>query len=131
MADVRKCYLVEVGILLNPTDSEYEMYKNPNVYGGTRAYYDENQYYVLSKEKAVRDASEYVKNGNPNTYGIVSKTFIPEGDALEMENGGDAPYVEDESYGLNGVIYAVYKDENGNISPLFEEKEVEMEQERE
>ena len=123
MADVRKCYLVEVGILLDPTDSEYKMYKNPKVYGGTRAYYDENQYYVLSKEEAVRDVSEYVKNGNPNTYGIVSKTFIPEINALEMENGGDAPYVEDESYGLNGVIYAVYKNEDGNISPLFEEKE--------
>ena len=50
---------------------------------------------------------------------------------MEMENGGDAPYVEDEDYSLKGIVYASYKNEDGDISPLFEEKEFEMEQERE
>ena len=120
--DARNCYLVEVGVLLKKDNPEYEAYKNKNVYDGSGSFYDEDQFYELSEEKAKEYALKYVKEGIGGTYGIVKKTFIPEEDAVNMENGIDAPYVEGESYDVSSVVFSVHKNDDGEMIPLFKDQ---------
>lgn len=69
-----KAYLVDVGVLLEKQNDKFDFYSC--VYDHKYGYYDENQYYVSTKEKAIKQAKEYVENGIETTYGIVSLTTL-------------------------------------------------------
>lgn len=81
-------------------------YAYDNQYG----YYDEDQFYVESKEDAIKQAKEYVEDGTENTYAIVSDSYV--------SDDNDLTILEDESYLPEDVIYSVAKI-NGNIVENF------------
>lgn len=110
----KPCYLLELGVLLSPTDDEYNAYAN--VYDKQHGFYDESQEYKTNLQEAIQEAQDYVKEGVENTYAVLSQTCIH--DTLsneEIEN----TLVENETYELEDVLFSLQKKE-GNIMPLFD-----------
>ena len=107
-----KVFLVEVGILLDETDKEFDAYST--VYDKKHGYFDENQFYIKDKFDAIKQVDEYVKQGNDGTYGIVSETYV--NDDLE-----DFNYVIEEEYLLDDVVYSIAKN-NGQVVTCFLKK---------
>ena len=101
MSIFKRCYLVEVGVLLEPDDREFNAYSE--VYDKQHGYYDEAQYYVADKDIAINEISQYVQNGCDHTYGIVMETALPEDVNI------DEAYVENENYVVDNIIYCLAK----------------------
>ena len=103
-------YEVEVGVLLKPEDKEYDSYKMDGVYGGQHSFYDESQYAFkadeLEKEKEA--VLNYIKNGNPGTYGIIKGPF-------PMDGAATVDDIEEFDYDINSVMFSAFKQEDGNI----------------
>lgn len=103
-------YEVEVGVLLKPEDKEYDSYKGDRVYGGQQSFYDESQYAFkadeLEKEKEA--VLNYIKNGNPGTYGIIKGPF-------PMDGAATIDDIEEFDYDINSVMFSAFKQEDGNI----------------
>lgn len=110
---MRKCYMLETGVLLNEKDEEFEKYSQ--VYDKNHGYYDEYQGYVLDLDEAKKQADAYVKEGNATTYAIVCETTIA--DDIPDEAVGLLP-VENVNYTLDNVVYAIHNS-NGTVEPLF------------
>lgn len=106
--NIKEVFLVDEGILLNRDDKSFEMYAY--AYDNQYGYYDEDQFYVESKEDAIKQAKEYVEDGAENTYAIVSDSYV--------SDDNDLTILEDESYLPEDVIYSVAKI-NGNIVENF------------
>lgn len=94
--------------LISITNKSFEMYAY--AYDNQYGYYDEDQFYVESKEDAIKQAKEYVEDGAENTYAIVSDSYV--------SDDNDLTILEDESYLPEDVIYSVAKI-NGNIVENF------------
>ena len=99
--EIMEAYLVEVGVLLTKEDEDYDAYCG--VYDLKYGYYDENQFYMKEKEKAIKYAKKYAKKGIDRTYGIVSITSLPDDFDFEKE------IVEGESYNLKDVVFSNVK----------------------
>ena len=118
-------YKVEVGVLLDKDNSEYDLYL---YYDKKHSYYEENSVLFLDYNRAVEYAKNYVDNGVNGTYSIISKikydsqeiygkkeTDTEMGYVMNDINyilGGG--YVEDigmfnDLYSINNVIYSLYK----------------------
>lgn len=119
-----KLYQVEVGVLLNESDEEYESY---NVaYDEKDGYYNENLWFCKTYEEAKESALEYVENGVEKTYAIISNiNEVDEqeydineyGNIIDKETGYDfdSEFVD---YSLESVVKS-YKKENGKIVEDF------------
>lgn len=92
-------YLLEVGVLLTHDDDEFESYAS--VYNKEYGFYDEDQYYIRKKCKAITEAREYVNKGVNNSYAILLNTIVPDGSV-------SGPVLK-ESYSIEDVIYSVAK----------------------
>jgi len=92
---------VDLGALLEKDDPEYDAYAS--VYDKKHGYYDSGQYYVETKERAIKDVKDHLSENADNLYGIVSLSFVPE-DA----DPDDTP-VEDETYLVDDVVYSACK----------------------
>ena len=70
-----KVYMVEVGVELENTDSEFSSYSilvvDENSQKGYQSLYDENIIAFLNKQEAIDCIDEYVKKGIKNTYGFM------------------------------------------------------------
>ena len=108
-----KYYEVELGILLNPDDAEYDSYKMDGVYDGEHSFYDENQYADDSDFEELKEKLlAHVKKGVENTYCIIKGPF-------DLDGAESVDDVEDFSYDVNDVIFSAYKDKDGNIVEDF------------
>lgn len=96
-------YLVDVGILLNSDDEEFEFYSC--VYDHKYGYYDADQYYVPTLEQAKKEVKEYVKDSD-NSYGIVSITQLS--DDFDFEKCQDIQ----EHYLIADIEYSICKINN-------------------
>ena len=145
-------YKVEVGVLLDKDNDEYDCYNN--VYDKKNSYYNENEVLCLDYNKALEYTKNYVDNGVNGTYAIISKLKY-DSEKIYGKNTTDTEmayimndinyilgggYVEDidmfdDRYSLKNVIYSLYKirdDEspyflgkgNGKIVENFIDKEV-------
>lgn len=103
-------YLLDVGILLESDDKEFEYYSQ--VYDKKYGYYDENQYYLKDKQHAIMEAKAYVEAGIDKTYAVISRSV------LERVSDLDDVHVEGEEYSLENVIYSIAKI-NGEIIENF------------
>lgn len=122
-------YKVEVGVLLDKDDSEYECYSE--CYDKNNGYYEENSVLFLDYNRAVKYAKDYVNNGVNGTYSIISKLKYDSEEiygkkATDMEMGYvmndinyilGGGYVEDIGmfnglYSVDNVIYSLYKVRN-------------------
>jgi hypothetical protein len=101
-----KAYLVDVGVLLTKEDKEFDFYSC--VYNHKYGYYDENQYYVSTKEKATKEIKEYVENGVEGTYGIVSLTTLDDSITKQDIDDGNVD-VSDEHYKIEDVCVGYAK----------------------
>lgn len=104
---------IEVGILLNSSDEEFDAYSinNPHLPYG---FYDENQYVEKEAclEKVRKEVISYVENGVEGTYGIISTQF-PARDEEECYRLtlGDLEYQFDYNYfkDKKDIVYSVCK----------------------
>lgn len=111
----RTVWLADVGVLMtDEKDPSFEMYSD--AYDRKYGYYDENQVYFPEKQDAMNYVRDYVAKGVEKTYGIVSETYIPES-SIGNEDVSDLP-VEDESYGVNDVVFCLAKID-GNVRVNF------------
>ena len=103
-----KVYLVEVGVLLNKDDKEFDYYST--AYDEKHGYYDENQFYQIDYGEALQYVQDYVKNGVNNIYGIISETEL-DGEFTQKELDNDV-CVEGEFYEVGDVKYSLCKINN-------------------
>ncbi len=117
-------YKIEVGVLLDEDNSEYNCYNN--VYDKQHAFYDENVSFEIDYNLALKYANDYVEHGVNGTYAIINKIEYESDDTdntMYMVNtiiGGG--YIEDyyeifdseELYGTQNIVYDIWKvkDEN-------------------
>lgn len=112
LRDTSTLYLVDVGVLLSLEDADAEAYSN--VYDRKYGYYDENQYYVIDKEQAIKEVREYVKNGVERTYGVVSASHGFNSDLSDEEIAEMT--VQNEEY--SEVLFSLRK-VNGQLDENF------------
>lgn len=110
-----EAYLVDIGILLTKKDKELDFYSC--VYDHKYGYYDENQYYVSTKEEAIKQVKEYVKNGVENTYGVVSLTALDDSITKQDIDNGNVD-VSNEYY-LKEDICIGYAKINNQVCRIF------------
>jgi len=67
--------MVEVGVVLEPDNDEYEHYKY--IDGFDYSLYDENILFFTNKKKAIKYAKDYINDGVISTYGIVTDHGMP------------------------------------------------------
>lgn len=114
---MKDIYFAEVGVLLSEEHAEYEWYSN--VYDRKHGYYDEGWEISFHKEYLIEKIKTYCCNGVNNTYGVivvatVEDDFVLEDDMTWHDIGGD--------YDIQGVVYSVYKNENGKLIEDFVKK---------
>ncbi len=63
-------YKLEVGVLLDKQDDQFEAYNM--VYDHEYGYYDEDVTRNMTLKNAIAEAKDYVLAGNNDTYGIVT-----------------------------------------------------------
>ena len=119
-----KAYLVDIGILLDSDDKEFDFYAC--VYDKKWGYYDINQYYVPTLEQAKEEVKKYVKE-TENSYGIVSITELE--DDFDFEDCQDIQedyLVENIEYSFcntnNGFEDDFVEGQKGVFKPKFEEE---------
>lgn len=64
-------YCVEVGIVLDKNDEEFDCYTIGDFFDDCYGFYDENRVLTFDYQQAVDFAEYYVKNGVINTYAII------------------------------------------------------------
>ena len=112
--DKYEVYQIEVGILLEKDDPEYECYNK--VWDYKHGYYNEDWGFYKKIEEAKNYITNYVKDGCKNTYGIISKISVPK-EAYDICEE-DTVWV-DMDYDLGNVIYNVYKNNKDEIVENF------------
>lgn len=108
-------YLIDIGILLENEDPEFEYYNI--VYDHKYGYYDKNQYYKKSKDVAIKEAMEYVKNGPVGAYAVVT---LQDGFDDNMKDDDIAELnIESPDYIVSAVIYSIKKDKDEKLLESF------------
>ena len=109
-----KAYLVEIGVLLSKNNEAFDSYSS--VYDKKYAYYDEDQFYLSTKEEAIKQVQEYVSKGVEHTYGIISKTELDD----DIDFTSDDIPVSDEKYLIDDIIYSIAKFNNQIIENFIQ-----------
>lgn len=116
-------YKVEVGVLLDKDNDEYEDYNK--VYDKLNAYYDENVGFEIDYNMALEFAKNYVDKGVNGTYAIISKIeFDSEYYKLDMQEtmqlihsivgGGTIEcyndlFLSEDLYSTDNIVYSLLK----------------------
>ena len=116
-----KVYLLDMGVLLQEGNEQFNDYAN--VYDKKFGYYDELQEYRPLNEagNVIREAVDYVKNGVPNTYAVVSVTELDPEIINSVENITDEINVEGEGYDKSDVVFSIYSGKDGELFINFVE----------
>ena len=112
---MKKCYLIEVGVLLEPDNEAFCSYSN--VYDKRYGYYDEEQYYVTDIDAAINEVTQYVQEGCDHTYGIVMRTILP--DDIDVSKA----IVQNEEYNIESIVHCLAKIEGKIITDFIKNKE--------
>ena len=122
---------LEVGVLLDKDDEEFEFYSV--AYDHEHGYYDESYMNALEEnfEELKSKGLAYVEDGVPNTYAIITKIGVDgtkEDDYIQnaIEEIEEQSFIDDsvdffngDQYDASNVIWSAYKDENGDIHENF------------
>ena len=119
-----KVYLLDMGVLIPEGNEQFDDYAN--VYDKKFGYYDELQEYRYTNEikDIIHEAVDYVKDGVPGTYAVLSVTEMDPEIMNVVENITDDINVEGESYDKSDVVFSLYSDpvlENGELHMNFVE----------
>lgn len=116
---MNKIYQYEIGVLLDKSDEEYEIYSQ--VWDKKHGYYNTDWGIELTLEDAKQLIQDYVNNGAQGSYGIISEVPISNEIYNKIirnveENGYFSDYVwYDADYSLDNVIYSLTKDEENFV----------------
>lgn len=111
-----KIFQVEVGVLLNRKNPEYECYNS--VWDNNNGYYNEDFFCSVNEKEAKAFLDKYLKSGTINTYGILVKNFVGEEEFKEIASGEDDGF-DYMNYSINNIIYSAYKNDNNEIITNF------------
>lgn len=105
-------YFVEVGVLLDHTDKEYEYYKINGFHDTIFGFYDENKLTFLTLKEAKEYADNYIKDGVNKTYAIIY-SFVCNIDDNDLEEITQHAYCEYslEPPQLDTTLYFAYKND--------------------
>ena len=116
----KQLFLVDIGILLDKNDEEFKSYTT--CYDKKWGYYDEVQYLCDTKDYEVelKTAKEYIKRCVNNSYIVITNQGL-----WNIEEGIDFNDLDWSScdYSVDGVVYSIMKDKDGNIIENFIKKE--------
>lgn len=112
---MKNAYLVDLGTLIFPGEHEFDSYAV--AYDSKYGYYDENQYYTLDRDVAIRDAEQHLEDANERAYAIVTETWLDDG-ITQGDIDAGVP-VEDEHYLVEDVIFGKAVIE-GEVVELFQ-----------
>ena len=118
-------YLVEHGILLSKDDKEYDFYSN--AYDKKNGYYDYYQEYDCNDLETIKkEILDYFnKHCQTNEYYIITKQGRLKNYNVSIEASLEEikqeinDYWEQPDYSPIGVVYSVYKDDQGVIHENF------------
>jgi len=112
---MKKAYRFEVGIFLNKDNEEYDVYSQ--AFDKKHAYFEENCGICKTKKEALDYVEDYIKYGTNNTYGVINIENITNEEFEDINNG----FSEQIDYNskMENIIFAKYKNENGNVLNLF------------
>lgn len=133
-----KLYKIEVGVLLDNTDPEYEKNKifTFGPHDPKHAYLDENTAFFTNKKKALRWLRNYVKKGVLNTYGVLSELIYDQNDPSLCYDAEDTRRIvhdirnygifedwvvvfESDLYNPQFVTYTLYKVDYNKYAKIF------------
>lgn len=116
-----KVYLLDMGVLLPEGNEQFNDYAN--VYDKKFGYYDELQEYRYLNEAGnmIREAVDYVRNGVPGTYAVVSVAELDPEIMNSVENITDDINVEGENYDKSDVVFSLYSGKDGELFINFVE----------
>lgn len=116
-----KVYLLDMGVLIPEGNEQFNDYAN--VYDKKFGYFDELQEYRYTDEikNIIHEAVDYVKDGIPGTYAVLSVTELDPEIINVVENITDDINVEGESYDKSDVVFSLYSGENGELHMNFVE----------
>lgn len=116
-----KVYLLDMGVLIPEGNEQFDDYAN--VYDKKFGYYDELQEYRYTDEikHIIHEAVNYVRDGVPGTYAVLSVTELDPEIINAVENITDDINVEGESYDKSDVVFSLYSGKNGELYMNFVE----------
>ena len=106
-------YFVEVGVLLDHTNKEYEYYKINGFHDTIFGFYDENKLTFLSLKDAKEYADNYINDGVDKTYAIIYSFVcnIDDNDLEEIITSKCCEYSLEPPQ-LDTTLYFAYKTDN-------------------
>ena len=114
-----KVYLLDMGVLIPEGNEQFNDYAN--VYDKKFGYFDELQEYRYTDEikNIIHEAVDYVKDGVPGTYAVLSVTELDPEIINVVENITDDINVEGESYDKSDVVFSLYSGKDGELHMNF------------
>lgn len=115
----KELFILEVGVLLQPDNEEFDCYNITGFYENVYGFYDENLCVFLDFNKAKDYADFYVENGVNNTYAYIRNDIynLDEEDFDSIENNLYYDNV-DYNFNENDVLYFIKKENNSIIKEI-------------
>lgn len=109
----KEIFVLEVGVLLDKTNAEFEYYHIHNFFENEFAFYDENRITYFDYSFAKEYADKYIKEGVNKTYAIIH-SYIVNLDDCDIEEINNYGYCEQslENPTKETTQYFAYKDNN-------------------
>ena len=111
-------YFVEVGVLLNKENKEFDNYQINGFYDDKWGFYDENRLAFFDLKEAIKYGEEYVKDGVRGTYAILQEDEIDIDDLSDralLDILNNACYDDIPSPSKECVMGFIYKREDNTI----------------
>ena len=117
-------YIVEVGVLMNEDEEEFEDYLINGFYDDKWGFYDENRLAFFDYDEAQKYAFDYVSKGVCGTYGIVHYEYvnIDELSDSQMREIVCSCYMDDmPNPDKDTTTFFMYKTDDGKLDTLINE----------
>jgi hypothetical protein len=98
----QELYFVEVGVLLDPNDKEFEWYNIKGFFEGELGFYDEDRCAYKTYKEAKEYADKYIDEGVDKTYAIIHSYSVD----VEDE---DIDNLDIDNPEMDCVLYFAYK----------------------
>lgn len=120
----QQLYFVEVGVLLDPSDKEFEYYKVKDFFDYQFGFYDENRLTFLTYEEARKYCDKYIEDGVDGTYAILQSWVcnIDDNDLEEIKNNAYSDYNLENPQIENTLYFAYNKDKQFFVEIIREDK---------
>ena len=108
----KELFFVEVGVLLDEKDPEFDCYHINGFFDDIFGFYDENRLTFLTYKKALEYALNYIENGVERTYAFIHNSIcnIDDEQLKEIKDFASCEYsIENPKF--EDVLFFAYKKE--------------------